>query len=97
MSKPADHIAFANRCQKTLDYLLLEHNQFSEWIATVAFYKAIHIAEAMFAANEPNATKHSIDHKSRNQLLQRGYGDFYKHFLHLWTASNIARYLCFDG
>ncbi len=49
MSAEAEHIRLANRNQATLDYLLLDVSKCSEWIAVIAFYKSLHVVEAVFA------------------------------------------------
>ena len=56
MSTESEHIALANRDQATLEYLLLDPPKCSEWIAAVAFYKSLHVVEAIFAQNRPHVT-----------------------------------------
>jgi hypothetical protein len=101
MATESDHIACANRTQKTISHLLSDPAVHSPWIATAAFYKALHIVEAVFA-NDPNIG-HSSDHGERESQLkrQRKYEHICKHYLPLERASMIARYLvnvnCFDA
>ena len=40
MPQEGDHVALANRNHDTLYHLLKDPEKYSEWIATVAFYKA---------------------------------------------------------
>lgn len=47
MPTEAQHIASANRTQKTIEHLLADVATHSPWIATAAFYKALHIVEAV--------------------------------------------------
>ena len=86
------HLAAAKENQEALDYLLLKLESFSGWVATVAFYKALHLMDALCAVD---GTHHS-DHKSRNGAMKRGsprQKRLYKHYRALWQASRIARYL----
>ena len=40
-----EHVAIAKRNETTLDYLLADVSQHAEWVATVAFYTALHYIE----------------------------------------------------
>jgi len=93
MAAEAEHIASANRIQLTIAHLLEKREQNSPWIATLAFYKALHIVEAVFA-NDKNIG-HSSDHQSRERSLKktRKYDHLAKHYLPLARASLVARYL----
>ena len=87
------HLALARKNQQTLDYLLLEFDRHSAWIATVAFYKALHLVEAVFAA-DPNI-RHGHSHEERESYLKstRHYSHIWKYYRLLWAASMIGRYL----
>lgn len=87
------HLAQAKRNQQTLDYLLKEVDQHSAWVATVAFYKALHLVEAVFAT-DPNI-RHGHSHEEREDFLKstRKYSHIWKHYRLIWAASVIARYL----
>ena len=62
-----------------------------EWIATVAFYKAVQIVEAVFAHD---LGKHSHGHDDRLETLKLGrFHHIYRHYRPLDGASRIARYL----
>jgi len=86
------HEAMAKRCQVTIDFLLTEKEQHSEWIAVVSFYKALHLVEMLFAAE---GITHSRNHESRESVLKstRKFGNIWKHYRPLWTISTNARYL----
>lgn len=91
MAAEADHIALANRNHDTLLFLLSKVEQYSEWVAIVAFYKAVHVVEAVFAHD---LQKHSSSHAIREGwLLQSKYKSIWKSYYHLSNASRIARYL----
>ena len=44
------HLTAAKRNQATIDYLLAG-DEHLPWVVTVAFYKALHLVEAVFAAD----------------------------------------------
>ncbi|MFH1023462.1 MAG: hypothetical protein V1809_08730 [Planctomycetota bacterium] len=93
MPTEAAHIALAARNQKTIDYLLNDISAHSEWITTIAFYRALHIVEALFS-KDPRA-RHGTSHERRDHLLKsdKRYSHIYKHYRPLWAASVVARYL----
>ena len=63
----------------------------AEWVATIAFYKAVQIVEAVFA----NHLKlHSQSHDSRIGELKRPvFADLFIAYRPLYAASLVARYL----
>jgi hypothetical protein len=69
MASERDHIACANRTQKTIGHLLQDCATHSPWIATTAFYKALHVVEAVFAND--STVGHTPDHDQREQTLKR--------------------------
>lgn len=90
MSSEADHISLANRNHALLLHLLT-NGAYDDWAITVAFYKAIHVVEAVFA-NDRNF--HSTSHFDReNQLKLPKFKHISRDFSHLSTLSRIARYL----
>jgi len=64
-------------------------------VATVAFYKALHLVDAVLAM----AKIHPADHASRERHLKsdRRYKHICKHYLLLLNVSVIARYLSDRG
>jgi len=92
VAKASDHIQLANRNQEALAFLLEADSRFPEWVTTVAFYKAVHVVEAVFVANDLEA---STEHRDRLRKLKfdRRFGKIYEHFRPLFNASLIARYL----
>jgi hypothetical protein len=91
MASEKDHIALANRNQQLLDHLIGE-NSFPDWITTVAFYKAIHVVEAVFANH---LSRHSTSHAHREETLSRftAFEHIAKNFSHLLNESRNYRYL----
>lgn len=93
MASEGVHLDLANRNQEFLNSIASAPTPFADWIATVAFYKAVHIAEAVFATNEPHLSQHSTNHAVRNDLLRKSYPDMWRRYSPLYRASRIARYL----
>jgi hypothetical protein len=90
MAREAEHIALANRNHAALIHLLND-GQFLDWAATVAFYKAVHIAEAVLAANIGH---HSNSHTERERALKMArFAPIFRDYSHLFSASRVARYL----
>lgn len=86
------HLTVARRNQLLIDRLLADLGAHPEWLAVVAFYKALHLIEAVLFRTHP--VKHGRDHPHRNQLLKdRRYQHLYKHYRPLFAASLVARYL----
>lgn len=91
MASAEDHIDLANRNHNTLAFLISDYRNHSEWVATVAFYKAVQVVEAVFAET---AAAHSYGHDSRTDRLKSGrYKGLFKDYRPLFSASLIARYL----
>jgi hypothetical protein len=93
MPSQAAHLALANHNQELIDHLLKDVNRFPDWVTTVAFYRALHLVEAAFAADSD--VKHCGDHGTRNEVLKRNrrYSALWKAYQPLWMAANVARYL----
>ena len=93
MQNERNHLTLANHNQDLLDKLVDDVDQFPDWVATVAFYKALHVVEAVFACETP--TRHGIDHVTRERLLKsdRKYEAIYRHYRILVAGSMIARYM----
>ena len=92
------HVAAAKRNQATIDYLLASSDEHLPWVVTVAFYKALHIVEAVFAADKRSPVPHTDDHKIRNRVLKttNRYQQLWRMYRPLWEASLVARYLRID-
>ena len=89
MATEADHLVLANKNHQALLHLVPRPEDFSEWIATIAFYKALQVVEAVFVRRGYRAS----DHNRRFELLKTSFPEIYRHFRVLWQASTIARYL----
>ena len=75
-----------------MDYLGERREQFPGWLVVVAFYKAVHLVEAVFAAD---GAGHMHDHQTRNRVLKTTprYKQIWKNYSPLWQASLVARYM----
>jgi hypothetical protein len=93
MATEAAHIAVANANQRTLDHLRSDIGTHGPWVAVVAFYKALHIVEAVFANDKD--IRHTCDHGQRERTLKttNRYSQINKHYAPLARAATIARYL----
>ena len=94
MPNVTDHLRLAKRLLRTISYLSKENDQHSEWIAVTAFYRALHLSEAVLLTNRID---HDRTHVGRDQALKRTRSteNIWKHYRPLWQASCIARYLAF--
>lgn len=64
-----------------------------DWIVTVAFYKALHLVEALIFKDQ--GLRHGRNHAIRERILkcEPRYGHIYRHYMGLKEASCVARYL----
>ena len=87
------HLRLAEHNQQTIAHLAKGFTMFSDWITTVAFYRALHLVEAAFACD--SQVLHRSDHTRRNRVLKKNpkYQTLYRFYRRLWQASNVARYL----
>ena len=86
-----DHLGLANRNQAALEVLAAHSPLPGEWVTTVAFYKALQVVEAVFAARSERPPS---SHGDRNARLKKPpYSAIWKHYRPLWNASCVARYL----
>ena len=92
MSSAESHIALANKNQAVLRHLSSDLDSYSEWVATVAFYKALHIVESVFVEI---GVGNASDHGDRLKKLKAGrrFDHIFKHYRPMWVASTVARYL----
>ncbi|MGW8257967.1 MAG: hypothetical protein ACWGMZ_10815 [Thermoguttaceae bacterium] len=95
MASEIDHIKLANSNQKLIEHLIVQ-NLFHDWLATVAFYKAVHVVEAVFANN---LHCHSHSHADREMKLTRTarFKAVFKNYKHLQNESRNFRYLIFPN
>ena len=86
MATEKDHLAKAAHNEK---FLQMIGKEFVDWRATVAFYVAVHLVEALFAPKQ-----HSRGHRERNQYLKKHFRAIYPEFYALYNYSLFVRYDC---
>lgn len=93
MATESEHIKFANESLASLKVLHDDPADHSAWVTTIAFYRSLHIVEAMFA-NDPGVVG-THTHGERDQILKTTskYRFIYENYSKLYRASQNARYL----
>ena len=91
MATEQEHLALADKNEQVIRFLRPEIGKFSDWVATVAFYRALHLVEAVLARDR----KEVYTHKDRARILRATgkYQKIYQHYRPLYAASLVARYL----
>lgn len=94
MAGPNAHLSKAVHNIKTIAFLFTGTNK-KDWIATVAFYAALHIVDAVLYHNNRGLQRHGQTHNYRERLVK-----YNPKFQHMWTfywslhnESVVARYL----
>lgn len=90
MATEAEHRQQAQHNQDCLNSI--DVNKFPDWAVTVAFYKAVHLVEMLFAKKSIGHL--SGRHTSRNNLLKNQYPSLWKDYRPLYAFSRVARYWC---
>jgi inorganic triphosphatase YgiF len=85
MATEAAHLKKAEPNQRFLETI---GDDFPDWLAVVAFYKAVHLVEALFARKKSPSHNHS----QRNYRLKRQFPSIWMHFRPLYGASMLLRY-----
>jgi len=91
MPNEQTHLQIARRNQALIDHLLSLEDTFPEWIVIVAFYKALHLVDALF---DRHLQKDGQSHKNRDRILKttKRYAHIFRHYSPLRHASELARY-----
>lgn len=84
----ANEQAHRLKADQNRDFLRTIGDGYADWLAVVAFYRAVHLVEAVFARD----SIHSTDHNGRNNLLKRSYKPLWAEFKPLFDSSRLARY-----
>ena len=95
MPSEPEHIQLAVHNIEVIDYLLAKA-EFCDWTATVTFYTALHIVEAVFFHDQQHTNqRHGQNHENREKILKgiRSYQNIYRHYRPLQATSVVARYL----
>lgn len=93
MPDASDHIRVARHNIDAIEYLL-KNPLFSDWLATVTFYTALHIVDAILFADSKTNINHGETHNHRMDILKgiTHYKHIHKHYGPLYRVSRIARY-----
>ena len=65
-------------------------DEFADWLAIAAFYKAVHLVEMLRAVKG----QHSRGHQERNTYLKTKHPIIWVEYYHLYDFSIQARYYC---
>ncbi len=88
-----EHKAQARVNQQLLEFL--ENSDFPDWIMTVSFYKALHVAESYFYKKK---RKHYKSHVERVNNVVNDFeeceGKIWRSYMRLLDLSKDSRYLC---
>lgn len=93
------HVSAAVANQRTINYLREDCDNHLSWVVAVAFYKALHVVEAVLDADANSPIKDTDSHFERHKILRRTprYQQLWKMYSPLYQASMVARYLREDG
>lgn len=93
MASKDAHIQVAERNRRAMVDLINCPQNHSAWVAAIAFYRALHLVEALFSVD--SQIRHTNSHETRETRLKtnRRYQQVWRHYRHLQTASLVARYL----
>ena len=86
MPKPKQHQEKASSSRAFLDSISTDAPP--DWIATVAFYTAVHLVEKLRAYRG----EHSENHEDRNSAVRRDYRAIQTEYHELYNHSLVARY-----
>jgi len=94
MPKQKAHINQCRHNEEAIKFLSGRIDDFPDWVAVVAFYKALHAIETVFAAEG----KHYSKHTERNSAIRKHpkLKGIWNNYRLIKSASRIARYLTED-
>ena len=88
MARESEHTRQAERNQQFLDGL--DSAEYPDWFVTVAFYKAVHLVEALLVRHRHETG----NHLNRNNALRDHFEDIWRDYAPLYRLSRVARYWC---
>jgi len=95
MPSESEHVQQGLHNIKVIDYLR-RNPEFCDWTATVTFYTALHVVEAVFFHDRAHTNhRHGQSHENRERILKgtNSYQNIHRHYRPLQSASVVARYL----
>jgi len=95
MPSEVEHIQQSLHNMQVTDYLRAQ-SDFCDRTATVTFYTALHVVEAVFFHTSSGQGQHGVNHEMREAMLKKNnrYKKLYQHYRPLLSTSLVARYLC---
>src|SRR5260370_12086624 len=69
----------------------IDRGKYPDWVATVAFYKAVHLVQMLFMKRGHDTGSH----QKRNGILKRQYPELWKAYRPLFAFSRLTRYRCY--
>ena len=88
MARASEHVWQAGRNQVFLDGI--DPDEYPDWCVTVAFYKAVHLVEALLVRHRYETG----NHLNRNNLLRDRFESVWRDYSPLYRLSRVARYWC---
>ena len=95
MPNEVQHIQWALHNLDVIVYLLAEPT-YCDWTATVSFYTALHIVDAVLFAQETSPDRrHGFSHDQRRRTLKKSakYQELYRYYHNLHKHSEVSRNL----
>ncbi len=69
-------MSLADHNGDALQLLLDEGETFIDWVATIAFYRAVHLFDALLYKQFQS---HGANHGHRSDMIKQAYSSLYKH------------------
>lgn len=76
------------KAEHNLEFLKTIGDDYPDWMATVAFYAAVEMLEALFAERG----YHSTSHEDRKRYVRKNFQSIYQAYSALYNASLDGRY-----
>ncbi|HEY1065812.1 MAG TPA: hypothetical protein VGE52_06875 [Pirellulales bacterium] len=95
MPTQSEHEAIAAHNELVLRHLLAQDLRFlSSWATTIAFYRALHLVNALLQGDPKSPGRNPPAHTTRNEWIRREprYHGFAVVYDMLYRASRVARY-----
>ena len=92
MASEQAHISIASHNVETASFLN-QNEKWHDWTATTTFYAALHVVDAVLAADGPAGHGQSHDERAAILKTTKRYEQIWRHYRPLFAASLVARYL----
>ena len=85
MASEQAHLLKAEQTRRFLETL---GDEFPDWLVIAAFYRAVHLVEALYSRHNVHSTKHN----ERNRRLKTEFPEIWVEFKPLYDVSRFVRY-----